>query len=150
MRITDLHNWNMGPGEAVKLQSELAGRVRRTRLRKTPTLIGGVDCALTADASSVIACIVIMQLPSLNPLEIRSAIKPLRFPYVPGLLSFREAPACIAAARKLVNVPDVFIVDGQGTAHPRRFGIASHLGLFFDKPTIGCAKSRLIGQYAEP
>jgi len=71
-------------------------------------------------------------------------------PYVPGLLSFREAPACIEAAEKLEDEPDVFIIDGQGIAHPRRLGIAAHLGLFFDRPTIGCAKSRLTGEFEEP
>jgi len=150
MNIIDLHSWDVDYKQAVALQVELAGHVRQTKLRKTPKLIGGVDCAFTRDGHSVIACVVVLQLLSLHPIEIRWAAEPLKFPYIPGLLSFREAPACIAAARKLQSVPDVFIVDGQGIAHPRRFGIASHLGLFFDRPTIGCAKSRLIGQYAQP
>jgi len=82
--------------------------------------------------------------------ETTHAIRNLSFPYIPGLLSFREAPVCIAAVEKLKLKPDVFIIDGQGIAHPRRLGLASHLGLFFDKPTIGCAKSRLTGQFEEP
>jgi len=83
-------------------------------------------------------------------IETATVVQKVNFPYIPGLLSFREAPACIAAVEKLKLSPDVFIIDGQGIAHPRRLGIASHLGLFFDKPTIGCAKSRLIGAFEEP
>jgi len=82
--------------------------------------------------------------------ETTEAIEKLTLPYIPGLLSFRESPVCIAAVEKLKNEPDAFLIDGQGVAHPRRFGLASHLGLFFDKPTIGCAKSRLTGTYEEP
>ena len=77
-------------------------------------------------------------------------LQKLTFPYIPGLLSFREAPACIAAVEKLKVEPDVFVIDGQGIAHPRRLGLATHLGLFFDKPTIGCAKSRLTGYFENP
>jgi len=83
-------------------------------------------------------------------IETAHAVKEISFPYIPGLLSFREAPACIAAVERLHTRPDVFFIDGQGLAHPRRLGIACHLGLWFDKPTIGCAKSRLIGAYEEP
>jgi deoxyribonuclease V len=83
-------------------------------------------------------------------IETAAASRKLTFPYIPGLLSFREAPVCIEAVEKLKTEPDVFIIDGQGIAHPRRFGLAAHLGLFFDKPTIGCAKSRLTGMFEEP
>lgn len=82
--------------------------------------------------------------------ETVSATQETKFPYIPGLLSFREAPACLEAVRKLTTEPDLFMIDGQGVAHPRRLGLASHLGLFLDKPTIGCAKSRLIGTFEEP
>jgi deoxyribonuclease V len=83
-------------------------------------------------------------------IETSYTVQVVNFPYIPGLLSFREAPACLAAIEKLTTIPDCFIVDGQGIAHPRRLGIASHLGLFLDIPTIGCAKSRLIGDFAPP
>ncbi|MFA5783676.1 MAG: deoxyribonuclease V, partial [Phycisphaerae bacterium] len=108
------------------------------------------DCAFTADKKNIICCAVVLEYPNLNVIEIVHAVKKTTFPYIPGLLSFREAPACIAAVEKIRHKPDMFMVDGQGIAHPRRLGIAAHLGLFFDKPTIGCAKSRLIGTYEPP
>jgi len=89
-------------------------------------------------------------MPDFGLIEKTTACRKLMFPYIPGLLSFREAPVCIAAVKKLKHEPDAFIVDGQGIAHPRRLGLAAHLGLFFDKPTVGCAKSRLTGEYEEP
>jgi deoxyribonuclease V len=92
----------------------------------------------------------VLELPDFALVETTKAVRKVAFPYIPGLLSFREAPVCIAAVEKLKSKPDVFIIDGQGIAHPRRLGLAAHLGLFFDKPTIGCAKSRLIGIYEEP
>jgi deoxyribonuclease V len=88
--------------------------------------------------------------PGFEVVETAEAVRIVTFPYIPGLLSFREAPVCIAAVEKLQKRPDVFIIDGQGVAHPRRLGLAAHLGLFFDTATIGCAKSRLIGTYEEP
>jgi deoxyribonuclease V len=91
-----------------------------------------------------------LKLPDFELIETATASQKVTFPYIPGLLSFREAPACIAAVEKLKAEPDVFIIDGQGIAHPRRLGLAAHLGLFFDKPTIGCAKSRLTGYFEEP
>ncbi len=93
---------------------------------------------------------VIVKLPDFELIETTTALRKVTFPYIPGLLSFREAPACIAAVEKLKAEPDAFIIDGQGIAHPRRLGLAAHLGLFFDKPTIGCAKSRLTGYFEDP
>lgn len=145
-----MHNWDLCGSEAIKLQKRLAGRVKITRLRGRPELAAGLDCAFSKDGQRIIACVVVVRLRDFEIIESRNAIRKVKFPYVPGLLSFREAPVCIAAARKLKTVPDVFIVDGQGIAHPRRLGLASHLGLFFDRPTVGCAKSRLVGTYQEP
>lgn len=120
------------------------------KLKSWPKTVAGVDCALSRDKKRIIACAVILELPGFEPIETQNAAQKLTFPYIPGLLSFREAPVCIEAVEKLKKEPDLFLVDGQGIAHPRRFGLACHLGLFFDKPTIGCAKSRLTGCFEEP
>jgi len=150
MRIKDLHSWNLPYSEAVKLQKRLACKVRLTPLTKQPRLIAGIDCAFSKDGKRIIAAVVVQKLPDFAPVETASALRKVTFPYIPGLLSFREAPVCIAAVEKLESKPDVFIIDGQGIAHPRRLGLAAHLGLFFDKPTIGCAKSRLTGFFEDP
>jgi deoxyribonuclease V len=150
MKIRNLHSWQISYKEAIELQKKLAGRVRFIPLRKPPQLVAGLDCAFTKDGQRIIAAVVILKLPDFETIETQSAVCKVSFPYVPGLLSFRESPACLKAVEKLKTTPDLFIVDGQGIAHPRRLGIASHLGLFFDKPTVGCAKSRLVGIYEEP
>ena len=145
-----LHKWNLSFAQAIILQRQLAGRIRQTAVRKPPKLVAGLDCAFSKNGREIIAAVVVLKLPRFELVETATAVQKVNFPYIPGLLSFREAPACIAAVEKLKTKPDVFIIDGQGTAHPRRLGIASHLGLFFNKPTIGCAKSRLIGTFEEP
>jgi deoxyribonuclease V len=150
MKIKKLHNWNITAKRAVELQKGLARQVRQRRFNKKLKTIAGIDCAFTADKKNIIACIVVLSAETFENIEIVHATQPVTFPYIPGLLSFREAPACLAAAEKLRTVPDCVIVDGQGTAHPRRLGLACHLGLFLDIPTIGCAKSRLIGDFTSP
>lgn len=159
MQIRKLHNWNLSLAQARELQSQLAGKVQFTPLKRTPKLITGLDCAFSKDGKKIIACAVVLKLhdsrttthePRFELIETKSAIRKVTIPYIPGLLSFREAPACIAAVEKLTAKPDIFIIDGQGIAHPRRLGLAAHLGLFFNKPTIGCAKSRLIGYFKDP
>jgi deoxyribonuclease V len=145
-----LHEWNLSYSQAGQLQMQLAARVRFVHLRRQPRLVAGLDCAFSMDGKRIFAVAVAVNLPGLDVVETATAGQQVTFPYIPGLLSFREAPVCIAAAEKLHKQPDLFIVDGQGVAHPRRFGLASHLGLFFDRPTIGCAKSRLIGYFEEP
>jgi deoxyribonuclease V len=150
MLVSNLHNWNLSYAQAIELQKNLAPRVRFTPLKKPPRLTAGLDCAISKDGRRIIACVVVLRLPDLELVETSSAVRKSNFPYIPGLLSFREAPACIAAASKLKSRPDVFIVDGQGIAHQRRLGLAAHLGLFLNKPTIGCAKSRLVGTFDEP
>ena len=124
--------------------------MQSTGLKKKLKFLAGVDCAFSRDGKRIIAAVVVLRLPDFELVETAGAERKVTFPYIPGLLSFREAPACIAAAEKLRTEPDVFIIDGQGIAHPRRLGLAAHLGLFFDKPAVGCAKSRLTGQFEEP
>jgi deoxyribonuclease V len=150
MKIKNLHNWNISAKKAVKLQKNLARQVQQRQFNKKLKTIAGTDCAFTADKKNIIACIVVLSAKTLENIETVYAIQPVTFPYIPGLLSFREAPACLAAAEKLTVIPDCFIIDGQGIAHPRRLGLACHLGLFLDAPTIGCAKSRLIGDFKQP
>lgn len=148
--MKNLHSWNLSYSQAAQLQTELAEKVQFKPLQGQPELIAGLDCALSKDGQRIIAAAVVLRTATFETVETTHAIQKLSFPYIPGLLSFREAPVCIAAVEKLKLKPDVFIIDGQGIAHPRRLGLASHLGLFFDKPTIGCAKSRLTGQFEEP
>jgi deoxyribonuclease V len=145
-----LHSWNLSYSQARELQAGLACKVRLTPLTREPKLVAGIDCAFSRDGRRILAGVVVLRLPEFELAETQNATRKVTFPYIPGLLSFREAPVCIAAVEKLRSQPDVFMIDGQGIAHPRRLGLAAHLGLFFDKPTVGCAKSRLTGQFEEP
>ncbi|NPV84981.1 MAG: deoxyribonuclease V [Anaerolineae bacterium] len=140
-----LHSWNLEPNQAVALQQSLRGRVRAEPFWDDVASIGGVDVGILNGMGR--AAVVRLDYVSLQPLEVAVATEQISFPYIPGLLSFREMPVILKALEKLSGLPDVFIVDGHGIAHPRRFGIASHLGVILDKPTIGCAKSILVGSY---
>ncbi len=113
-------------------------------------LVAGADLAFSADGRRCVAGVVVWDVDAHRVVERRVAVRPTRFPYVPGLLSFREAPVIIAALRMLRCEPDMFMFDGQGYSHPRRFGLACHIGVIIDRPTIGCAKSLLVGSCAEP
>lgn len=150
MLTKKLHDWDLSYSQAREVQIGLAGEVRFTPLGASPKVVAGIDCAFSKDGQRIIAAVVVLRLPDFELVETVSAVRKVTFPYIPGLLSFREAPVCLAAVEKLTSRPDVFIIDGQGIAHPRRLGLAAHLGLFFDKPTIGCAKSRLTGDFEEP
>jgi deoxyribonuclease V len=150
MKIKRLHDWNLTYSQAVSCQKELAETVQHKKISSNPKTIAGLDCAFSKDGKNIIAAIVVLRFGDFELLETTNAIQKVTFPYIPGLLSFREAPVCLAAAEKLEIIPDIFMIDGQGIAHPRRLGLAAHLGLCFDKPTIGCAKSRLTGQFDEP
>jgi len=147
MKIRYLHFWDVTTAQAGRLQTQLSGQVLLEPLVCRPRLVAGLDCAFSPDRKYIAAAAVVLKLENFEVVETAIAHLPVQFPYIPGLLSFREAPACLAAAAKLKNKPNIFLIDGQGLAHPRRLGLACHLGLFFDLPTIGCAKSRLIGQY---
>lgn len=144
------HRWDVSPKRAVAIQRELAERVRLVGPGRPLDKIAGVDVAFTPDRGTCIAAAVLWDARSHEVLEEQVATRPLRFPYVPGLLSFREAPAVLAALRRLETVPDALICDGQGFAHPRRFGLACHVGLIVGLPTVGCGKSRLCGEHREP
>jgi len=151
------HEWNLTPKEAVQLQRELACRVRPTPLEGPIRTVAGVDCAYVgargrnlSAAKEVIAAAVLCDAETMEVVEHSCIRRPCTFPYVPGLLSFREAPAAIAAVKSLHTPPDLLMCDGQGVAHPRGLGLAAHVGLWLDVPTIGVAKSRLCGEHAEP
>jgi len=148
MKIKQLHPWNVSPAEAMSIQKELSEQVSRKNELGTVKYVAGVDIGIKGDVAR--AAVVVLRYPDLKPIEQSVAKLPIEFPYIPGLLSFRESPSIIAAFEKLSTEPDLVIADGQGIAHPRRFGIASHLGILLDKPTIGCAKSRLCGRHDEP
>jgi deoxyribonuclease V len=150
MKARNLHEWDLSCKEAIEIQRQLASQVRFAAMKKRPKIIAGLDCAFSKDGKRIFASAVVIDLSDFSIIETTTAARKVDFPYIPGLLSFREAPVCIDAIEKLKTTPDVFIVDGQGIAHPRRLGIASHIGLLIDKPTIGCAKSRLIGTFEEP
>ena len=148
MKYRALHSWNVTPEEARQLQNELRSQVIQTDRFGTINTVAGVDIGLKKDTA--LASVVVLSFPELQVVDSVVTESPVRFPYIPGLLSFREIPPLLTAFTALQTEPDLVIVDGQGIAHPRRFGLASHLGLILDKPTIGCAKSRLWGRYEEP
>lgn len=139
------HRWNLTPKQAIRVQQRLAARVLQTPLTRDPVLVAGADAAFSPDGLSCVAAIVVWHVHEQRVVEEATATRPVRMPYVPGLLSFREAPAIIAAIRKLTVRPDVLMFDAHGFAHPRRFGLASHVGVVLDCPSIGCAKSLLCG-----
>ena len=146
MRV--LHQWNLKPKEAIEIQKKLYDRLILSWDKRDVQTIGGVDVSLKKNRAQ--AAIVIFSFPELLPIESVTANVPLEFPYIPGLLSFREGPVVLLAWKKLEIKPDVLMFDGQGIAHPRGFGIASHIGLWIGKPTVGVAKSRLYGIHAMP
>jgi len=147
MRVSAVHRWDLTPKEAIQVQRDLLPRVVAHNRLEEVRAVAGVDVSVKADRAR--AAIVVLAFPSLEPVEAITAELPVRFPYVPGLLTFREGPAILAALRKLRSEPDLFLFDGQGLAHPRRLGIATHLGVVMDRPSIGCAKSRLCGTHEE-
>jgi len=144
-----LHRWDISPKEAAALQRELAGRVRIGPLAGPVRTVAGVDCAFTGGGKGIIAAAVLCDAETMEVVGRGEARRPCTFPYVPGLLSFREAPAILDAVASLPARPDLLMCDGQGLAHPRGLGLASHVGLWVDFPTIGVAKSRLCGEHGD-
>jgi deoxyribonuclease V len=147
MKITQRHSWQVTTTEARAIQAELASEVSRTNTVSTPRHIAGVDISVNRFSQTGTGAVVVLTYPALQVVEVKVVTDRINFPYVPGLLSFREAPLLLAAFKELKITPDIVMVDGQGIAYPRRCGIASHLGLILGIPTIGCAKSRLCGEH---
>ena len=150
MRTLNPHAWNVSPCEAKSIQIELRERVVLQNDFSHIEVVAGADLAVDKSSNEGYAGVIVYSFPELKEVERRHAHCKLSFPYIPGFLAFREAPALLEAFVKLEHEPDMIIFDGQGFAHPRGLGIATHMGLLLDKPTIGCAKSRLIGSFEEP
>lgn len=145
------HDWDVSTTEAIRIQKDLASRVAEVPLRSTPQTIAGVDVSFRRRGYKDYAAqcgVAVLALPDLEVIDEASWVGDVTFPYVPGLLSFREIPAVLEALERLMIWPDVFMTDGQGLAHPRRFGLACHLGVALDAPVIGVAKTKLIGDFA--
>lgn len=142
-----VHSWQLTPKQAIALQLELRGQVIREDRLRPPSRIAGVDVGFEQQGTITRSAVAVLDFPTLAPIEQAVARLPTRFPYVPGLLSFREIPAILEAIDQLARPPELLLCDGQGLAHPRRFGLACHLGLLTDIPSIGVAKSRLIGSH---
>ncbi len=151
MKCDDLlHRWDLTVSEAIALQRELATKVISKPLCRSVKKIVGLDAAFDEHVGQCYGVAVLWDVKCGEVLEVAYAVAPINFPYVPGLLSFREVPVLLKALYRLRGQPDLLLCDGQGIAHPRRFGLASHLGVIVGMPSIGCAKSRLIGTYEEP
>lgn len=150
MKLRPLHGWNLTPREAIALQEQLRTWVVAEDRLDDVRHVAGIDVGFESGGNVARAAVAILAFPSLELVERAVVRQDTRFPYVPGLLSFREAPPVIEALGRLRTAPDLILYDGQGIAHPRRFGIASHVGVLVDVPTIGVAKTRLIGTYREP
>ena len=150
MELRNLHPWDVTPKEAVAIQRRLASQVVPHGTLDHVRRVAGADISLDRARGRGVGAVVVFAYPELEVVEVCVREAPLTFPYVPGLLSFREVPVLREAFRDIAGPIDLLLVDGQGLAHPRRFGLACHLGLLLDVPAIGCAKSRLVGEHAMP
>jgi deoxyribonuclease V len=149
MKVRQIHPWDVTPKEAVRIQKTLISQMTLKRAGNEVKLVAGTDVACSRKSDAAWAGVVVFTFPGLEPIERQWHRTVTRFPYVPGLLSFREIPVLAGALEKLVHEPDLVFCDGQGLAHPRNLGLASHLGLLLQKPAIGCAKKRLVGEFSE-
>lgn len=150
MRPVIRSRWNLTPSQAIRLQQRLRERLILDDRPGPVQSVAGADIAFDPSTQMAVAGVIVYRFPQMAEVERRFALRPLRFPYVPGLLSFREIPVLLSALARVEHDPDVIFVDGHGLAHPRRFGIACHLGVLLDKPAIGCAKSLLTGAAKTP
>ena len=150
IRLKHDHRWDVSPYEAQQIQKDLQGMVTELDLPGPIKTIGGVEIAHSRFSDSLVAAVSVVSFPDLQLVEQASADYTTKFPYIPGLLSFRVVPAVLAALERLSALPDLLIVDGPGIAHPHGLGIASHLGVVLGVPTIGCSRNSLVGSYVEP
>jgi len=141
------HPWRVSYAQALAIQTSLRERVRFRPLPRRIRLLAATDVAYSRPTHRMYAAVVVVDFPSLEVVETTEAHRRARFPYIPGLFTFRELPPLLGALRRLRRRPDVLLFDGQGLAHPRRFGLACHAGLILDTPSVGCAKSRLVGEH---
>ena len=148
MKITPLHDWDLSPQAAVELQKQFAYEViEEDKFDEPVKTVAGIDLGYDLNTNKSRAVVVVLKFPELELVESAEAVMPIQFPYVPGLLSFRETPVAVRALEKLAAAPDLILCDGQGIAHPRRFGVACHIGLITGVPSVGVAKSLLVGKY---
>lgn len=148
MHISDLHPWEVNPRQAAAIQQDLRRKVIREDRFQTVRSVAGLDVSYPENGKTSRAGVVVLSYPHLEQIDQAMALMPVSFPYIPGLLSFREIPVILSALEKLARPPDLLVCDGQGYAHPRRFGLACHLGLLTGLPSIGVAKSILVGEHA--
>ncbi len=149
MKIRHLHVWDVSSQEAIQIQKELRSWLDLTTLPGTVRRVAGTDVSFSRKSGRIWAGVVVLSFPELSKVEEQWIQDKVSFPYIPGLLSFRELPVLLKAIKKMESDPDLILCDGQGIAHPRGLGLASHLGLLVDRATIGCAKSRLVGDFSE-
>ncbi len=150
MKARVLHRWDLSPREAAAVQRDLRSQVVLEDKLGDMRLVAGADIALDRRDKMGFGGVVVFSFPGMELVEFATSVRPLTFPYVPGLLAFREAPVLLDAFERLRSTPDLVVFDAHGYAHPRRMGLASHLGLVLDVPSVGCAKSVLVGHYEEP
>ncbi len=148
--VVEAHPWAVSVPEAFRIQERLTRELVLEDAPDAPETIAGIDVSFSRSRDLLYAAIVVLEAGTMTPVETASAaLKPV-FPYIPGLLTFREGPVVLEAYQRLEHEPDLLMFDGQGIAHPRGLGLASHVGVLVDRPSIGCAKSRLIGEFKEP
>ncbi len=150
IKLAVTHPWEVTPKEALEIQRDLKERVVLIEGSKDIALVAGADVAYDRLRNRMWAAVVVLSYPQLEVVEETAVWKRVTFPYIPGYLTFREGPALIAAFKELQVQPDLILFDGQGIAHPRGLGLASHIGVLLERPSVGCAKSKLVGEYEEP
>jgi len=148
MKFKNLFSWNLSPPLAIQLQVQLRKKIKLQKFLKVPQLVAAVDVAFKNQKAKGV--VVVVRLPDFKVIECVCRIAKITYPYIPGLLAFREGPVLEKCFRALKQEPEVIIFDGQGIAHPRNMGLATHFGIILDKPTIGCAKTHLFGEYTLP